>query len=141
MFTSPRGALVRPTRRPARPDRLIVTSLVLFALVAGCGGRTEEQLAQDELNAGLAASAAGNTDQAVAHYTACLKHDSLNQFCVYNLGVIAMRAGRTQEAENDYRLALLIDPDFPSALFNLAYVQSGKNIPAATQEAIELYRH
>lgn len=120
---------------PARGGFLALVGLIV--VMTGCGGKTEAQLAMDELNAGLASSSQGKTNEAVAHYKACLKHESLNQFCIYNLGVIAQRAGRSAEAENDYRLALLIDPDFPSALFNLAIVRTEVG---SVLEAIDLYR-
>jgi len=128
-------------RRDPLPRRRALGLLVLAALVLGaCGSKPEDQQATDELNAGLAASAAGNTAEAKNHYLACVKHNAMNQFCIYNLGVLAMRAGNVLEAQNDYRLALLLDPAFPSALFNLAFIQSQAGNPVATQEAIALYR-
>jgi tetratricopeptide (TPR) repeat protein len=121
---------------PARAGQLLVT-VALLAAMAACGSKTPQQLAVDELNAGLAASSQGQTDQAAAHYKACLQHDPLYQFCIYNLGVIAQQAGRAAEAENDYRLALLIDPKFESAWSNLGILraQAGSN-----EEAISIFR-
>ena len=116
--------------------RLVLGGVLLWA-IAGCAGRPPAQLATDELNAGLAASSQGNTDQATTHYKACVKLDSTNQFCIFNLGVIAQTAGRAAEAENDYRLALLLDPQFPSPMFNLAIIRANAG---STQEAIGLYR-
>ena len=113
----------------------IVLALASLTLVAACAGKTAEQLATDELNAGLAAQNQGDINGAAAHYKACLKHDSLNEFCIYDLGVIAQNANRALEAENDYRLALLIDPNFSSAVFNLAILRTSAG---STVEAIQL---
>ena len=121
----------------SRGGRFLVGALMIAALV-GCAGKTEAQLATDELNAGLAASQANQQDQAKAHFQACLKHDSQNEFCIYNLGVIAGQNGDVASAENSYRLALLIDPNFPSAIFNLALLRAAAG---STDEAIALYRH
>jgi tetratricopeptide (TPR) repeat protein len=117
---------------------LLCVAVALLVAMTACGGKTPKQLAVDELNAGLAASGQGQTDQAVTHYKACLQHDSQNQYCSYNLGVIAQQAGHAAEAENDYRIALLIDPEFPSALLNLGILraQAGSN-----EEAISIFRH
>jgi Flp pilus assembly protein TadD len=52
--------------------------------------------------------------------------------------VIEDQAGRARSAENYYRLALGVDPDFPSALFNLAILRTAGG---DTGEAIDLYRH
>jgi tetratricopeptide (TPR) repeat protein len=118
-----------------RAGQLLVTAALLVGLAA-CG-KPPAQMAIDELNAGLAASAQGQTEQAKAHYMACLKHDSLNQFCIYNLGVVAQEAGQAVEAENSYRLAILIDPTFESAWSNLGILraQGGSN-----EEAISIFR-
>ncbi len=123
-------------RLRTRAGQLCVTAALLVAMVA-CGGKTPEQLAIDELNAGLAASAAGQTEQAVAHYRACVEHDSMNAVCIYNLGVIAQQAGRGAEAENNYRLALLIDANFESAWSNLGILRAGVG---ANDEAITIFQ-
>jgi len=111
----------------------LTAPLGVVVLLAACGGKSPAQLAVDELNAGLASSG----DQALAHFKACVKLDPSNQFCIYDLGVIAHRAGRLSEAENDYRVALTLDPNFPSALFNLALIRAGVG---SVDEAIDLYR-
>jgi tetratricopeptide (TPR) repeat protein len=128
--------MIATRRNLRRRAGQLLLAAVLLAGLAACS-KTPAQLAIDELNAGLAASAAGQTDQAQAHYMACLKHDSLNQFCIYNLGVIAQQAGRAAEAENNYRLAILIDSGFESAWSNLGILraQAGSN-----DEAITIFR-
>ncbi len=123
--------------RTGKAVRALAAALLLVT-VAACGSKPPADQAVDELNAGLAASAAGNVDEATAHYKACVALDSTNKYCIFNLGVGAQRAGSVLEAENNYRLALLLDPDFPSALYNLAIL---RNDAGATDEAIALYKH
>jgi tetratricopeptide (TPR) repeat protein len=129
----------RPSGRARRNGigRLLGTALILIVLAA-CSSKSQTQQASDELNAGLQAASAGNTDVAVQHYQACLTHDNQNEFCIYNLGVNAQRLNQLLQAENDYRLALLIDPNFPSALFNLATIRAADG---GQDEAIALYQH
>lgn len=136
MIRTPSLELTQRTPRRNRGARLLVGAAMIVVLV-GCAGKTEDQIATDELNAGLAASTAGQQDQAVLHYQACLKHNSLNEFCIYNLGVISARNGDAVAAENAYRLAMLIDPNFPSAIFNLALLRASAG---SSDEAIQLYR-
>jgi tetratricopeptide (TPR) repeat protein len=128
-----------PSRAALRRRAVGVLGLVLLLVaVAACGSKSPAQRAQDELNAGLAADAAGKVDEAATHYKACLTFEPLNKYCIFNLGVQAQNAKRALEAENDYRLALLQDPDFPSALYNLAIL---RRQAGSTDEAIALYRH
>ena len=111
---------------------------VALTAVGACGGKSPADQAQDELNAGLAADAAGNVEEAATHYKACLAIETTNQFCIFNLGVQAQNAGRLLEAENTYRLALLQDPDFASALYNLAILRVAAG---SLEEGIDLYKH
>jgi tetratricopeptide (TPR) repeat protein len=116
----------------------VLVAAVLVATIVGCNSKTPAQLAAQELTAGLAAATAGNADQAVAHYQACLKQEPSNKYCLYNLGANSGRAGRAAEAENYYRVAVAQDPNFPSAVFNLALLLGNAG---AYREAIGLFRH
>ncbi|MFN8475267.1 MAG: tetratricopeptide repeat protein [Anaerolineae bacterium] len=121
--------------------RYLVVAVFTLGLLAGMGGcqrKSEEQLAQEALDRGLQAYAAGRIDEAAAAYREVLDHDKQNKWAFYNLGVIDQASGRDQAAEYNYRLALNVDPDFPSALFNLAVVRFKAG---STQEAADLYRH
>ena len=100
--------------------------LGLALALAGCGGKSEAQLAVDALNAGLAAQAAGNLEEAKTHYSECLKHDATNKVCLYDLGVVAQTQNQPTAAENYYRLALASDPNYPPALFNLAILRTSE---------------
>jgi tetratricopeptide (TPR) repeat protein len=136
MITTTPSERNQRSARQARGWRLL-TGVVMIAVLVGCAGKTEAELATEELNAGLAASAANQEDQAKAHYEACLKHNPQNEFCIYNLGVIADRNGNALEAEIAYRQALLINPTFPSAMFNLAVLRAAAG---SNDEAMALYR-
>lgn len=123
---------------PSRGSLVAAIALVVtVALVGACGGKSDSQLAIDELNLGLAAQSAGDLGGASTHYLACLKYDANNTACLYDLGLIAQIQGRAGEAENYYRLALAHDPNYSSALFNLAILRASlKDAPGA----IALYR-
>lgn len=133
----------RPTeaRSPRLACRLGMLALcALLALtLAGCGKKkTDAQLANESLQAGLKAHAAGKLQEAIADYNAALSHDPRNKFAYYNLGLIAQTQGDVASAENDYRLTLSIDPDYVPALYNLAILRTNAGDPT---EAIQLYQH
>ena len=71
-----------------RPDRAATIVLILIVGVAsaGCAGKTAAQRATDELNAGLAASAQGRSNDAATYYTNCVQLDPTNKFCIFDLG-------------------------------------------------------
>jgi tetratricopeptide (TPR) repeat protein len=118
--------------------RRLIAGLIAATLVFGCSGKTSDELATEALASGLTAQASGDLELASTSYLACLEHDSMNSFCLYNLGVIAQQQDRLAEAENDYRLALVSDPSFGAAIFNLAILRTQAGAP---DEAISLYRH
>ncbi len=114
--------------------------MVLAAFLAACGGGASggtADPAQDALNRGLQAHAAGKLDEAVTAYFQTLEKDPKNKFAFYNLGEIAQRQSRMQAAESYYRLALEQDPKMLSALFNLAIVRTSAG---ATADAVAIYR-
>src|SRR5580765_6985382 len=119
--------LHRPQLTGARRSQGILMMLLLVGAlsVAACGGKSEAQQASEALARGLAAHQAGSLEQAANEYRECLKHDAQNKFCNFNLGVIAQAQNNATEAEKDYRLALSIDPEFSSAIWNLAILRGG----------------
>ncbi len=114
---------------------LFVATLVVLT-VSACGGKSPAQLAQDALNAGIAAHTAGNLPEAQKQYQECLKHEITNKICHYNLGLIAQTSGDLVTAENEYRISLSADPDYTPSLFNLALVRTAAG---DLTEAITLY--
>jgi tetratricopeptide (TPR) repeat protein len=120
--------------------RALAGQVLLAAALAACGGAGSgpaTDTAQDALNRGLQAHAAGKLDDAVTAYFQTLAKDPKNKFAFYNLGEIAQRQNRMQAAESYYRLALEQDPKMASALFNLAIVRTNAG---ALQDAVALYR-
>jgi tetratricopeptide (TPR) repeat protein len=122
--------------------RTLAAALVAAAVatLAACGGSTspqsDAQIALNDLNAGLNAQAAGNLSEAATDYQNAIAHDAHNKYAYYDLGLVQQLMGQAAAAEQNYRAALLIDPKFVSALYNLAILRTGPS-PA---EAEMLYR-
>lgn len=111
--------------------------MALVAALAGCGnGSSPEERAAERLDEALTAHAEGRIDEAVEGYENVLEDDPGNQYAHYNLGLVHQQAGRSAEAENEYRAAIRTDPNFASALFNLAILRTESD----PDEAEELYR-
>lgn len=109
--------------------------LAIAIAVAACGGKSEGQLADDALNAGIAAHNVNNIAEAQKQYNECLKHEVTHKVCHYNLGLIAQTSGDAVTAENEYRLSLSTDPNYTPAIFNLAIL---RNALGDTAQAITL---
>jgi Flp pilus assembly protein TadD len=75
--------------------------------------------------------------QAADHFQKAIVKDPSNKFAYYNLGLVTQLSGQSAVAETNYRAALQIDPNFRSALFNLAIIRTA----ASPDEAEQLYRH
>jgi protein O-GlcNAc transferase len=120
--------------RGSRRVALLVLGAVM--LLAGCGAKSQAQMAQQALDTGLQQHQAGDLAKAEGSYRDCLRYDSMNKFCLFNLGVIAQTQQRAEEAQNFYRLALVSDAAFTPALYNLAVLLA----PTSPQESIALYR-
>ncbi len=93
------------------------------------------------LNAGVAALKAGDIVSAKADFNAVIRTDESdkylnNNIAYYDLGVIAQTQGKKSEAETDYKSAIVLDPNYPAAEYNLA-IEESANEP---QDAIALYR-
>jgi tetratricopeptide (TPR) repeat protein len=129
--------MTRGSRTGRRTLALVTFAFALALVAAACGGKSETQLAADELAAGLTSDNAGNQADASTHYLACLKHEPTNKYCLYDLGHIAQTQNQTSQAENYYRQALVQDPNFPAPIFNLAILRTGLGDTAG---AIALYK-
>jgi Tfp pilus assembly protein PilF len=75
--------------------------------------------------------------QAADHFQKATVKDPSNKFAYYNLALVNQLLGQTAVAETNYRAALQIDPNFRSALFNLAIIRT----TPSPDEAEQLYRH
>ena len=110
-------------------------------MLTACGGATSPpqssaQAAADDLNAGLAAQAAGNLTQAGADYKSAIAVDAQNKYAYYDLGLVEQLTAQPAASEVNYRAALRLDPTFVPALFNLAILRTAPS----PFEAEELYR-
>jgi Tfp pilus assembly protein PilF len=111
--------------------------VALAAALVACGGDSSpEERATERLDEALAAHAEGRIDEAVDGYEKVLEDEPGNQYAHYNLGLVHQQAGRNADAEREYRAAISTDPNFASALFNLAILRT----EADPDEAEELYR-
>ena len=126
-------------RVPGARARVPFVLVLVLAVsgVAACSSKSEQQLANDAVTAGLQAHYAGDLTTAEADYKEALKHDPTNEYAYYNLGVIYQTQGEPAMAEPDYRIAISIDPNFASALFNLAIIRAAAS--GGPAEAISLY--
>jgi tetratricopeptide (TPR) repeat protein len=116
---------------------LALAAALLATSVMACGSKTDAQLANDALQLGLEAQAAGQLDRAATAYNDCLKHEPKSKVCLYDLGTVEQAQDHAVEAEADYRLALASDPNYAPAIFNLAIIRADAG---SFDEAIGLYR-
>jgi tetratricopeptide (TPR) repeat protein len=112
-----------------------------IGMLAACGGtspspQSNAQIAANDLNAGLAAQAAGNLTEAASDYKSAIAKDTQNKYAYYDLGLVEQLMGQSAASEVNYRAALQLDPTFVPALFNLAIVRTAPS----PFEAEELYR-
>ncbi len=138
------AARVWPSRLTDRPRlRAVAVGVVALALaltLASCSSSPAALTPSESLNAGLVAFSQANFSQARADYEAVLQNDpgnkyGLNKIAWYDLGVLDQRIGRAAEASSEYQQALVLDPKYTSALYNLAILQTLKD----PSNAISLY--
>ena len=98
--------------------------------------RAHENAAID-VKPGSTAQAAGRHTEAANDYQDAITHDTHNKSAYYDLGLVQQLQGQAVSAEQNYRAALQIDPNFVPALYNLAILRTTPS-PA---EAEQLYRH
>jgi tetratricopeptide (TPR) repeat protein len=130
-----RGARTRSNTR----GLLVVSSFVLLALSgAACGSTTTtppkvSSTAVDALiTAGNASQRKGQSTLAASLYTKAIADDPTNAVALYDLGDLDQIALHdSAAAEADYRRALLVDPRFVDARFNLAILESASHSTSA----------
>lgn len=126
-----RGALVRAVVLSASS----VIALSTAACASGSPAISPQKQADELINAGLKAQSSGQINQALQDYKAALAKNPANQYADYDLGVIYQQRNDAADASNYYSKALLIDPTYTPALFNLAIVET----PSDPAMAISLY--
>jgi tetratricopeptide (TPR) repeat protein len=114
-----------------KPDN--IPALLNLARVEEDAGRLEEAihhlqaaLAVDPddagvlVNLGTVLTKSGSYDEAIARYQEALRHPSPNDYLAHNgLGVALIRQGRTKQAVEHFREAVLLKPDYGPARANL----------------------
>lgn len=117
-------------------------AILASIVAAGCGGGshtsgTSSKATADRLvTAGLAAQKGGSAAKAVKDFEAAVAAYPLEVYAYYDLGVISQAQGRVAQAATEYQKALLIQPHFKSALYNLAVLET----PGSPRQAVADYR-
>ena len=113
----------------------------MVALAISCnatpGAGSASESAADTLSRALQLHTQGKLDEATVAYYQVLAKEPGNKYAFFDLGVIAQTNKSVVIAESFYRIALEIDPKFPSPLYNLAVLRQQAG---AHQEAADLYR-
>lgn len=92
--------------------------------------------ASELIAAGIEVEKSGDIATAFDYYQAAIARDGDDKFAHFDAGHIWQTWGNAVKAEAEYDAALRLDPDFPSALYNLAVLKSAGD----PQAAVDLYR-
>jgi len=114
-----------------------VTALALGPIlvgVMGCGSphSTPAQAATTLVTQGLKAQLSGDLATATSDYQQAIHLDATNMVAHYDLGTVYDQQRSSAQAVSEYQAALVIDPTFPDALFNLAVDTAGSNPESAS---------
>ena len=135
----------------ARPC-IVAVAISASLLVAGCSGdddspsdssSTSQSPSGDAtdaagtlLQAGLDQMATGQDKAARTTFENVLSLEPDNLYALYNLGVIAQGAGKTDEALDFYDQALVVQTDYTPALYNKAILLEKTDL----EQSIQIYR-
>ena len=116
----------------------VLAAVALAATACSTSGpsATPSGTANQLVGAGLAAQQQGLIPQAKQDYQAAISKDPNNKYAYYDLGVIYQNAQDSTNASTNYRRALVIDPNFKPALFNMAVLETSSD----PHGAIALYQ-
>jgi Tfp pilus assembly protein PilF len=101
---------------------------LLSAVLAACG---TPQTATTLVARGLKAQLSGDLTTAEDNYQQAIELDANNMVAHYDLGTIYDRHGETSLAVEQYTAALVIDPTFTDASYNLAVDTAATNPSSA----------
>jgi len=141
MLTAVRRQQVASTGAVRRGARRLVACVALGAVAVGlaaCGSSsssTPAQTANANIAAGLKAEKAGNQAQAIKDFQAAIAANPADAIPYYDLGVIYQGNKDSNDAVAYYHKALLANPNYQPALFNLAIAYT----PTDPTQAISLY--
>jgi tetratricopeptide (TPR) repeat protein len=102
--------------------------------VAACGSphATPAQAATTLVTQGLKAQLSGDLATAASDYQQAIHLDGSSMVAHYDLGTVYDQQRSSAQAVSEYQAALVIDPSFPDALFNLAVDTAGSNPESAS---------
>jgi tetratricopeptide (TPR) repeat protein len=114
-----------------------ITALALGPVlvgVAACGSphATPAQAATTLVTQGLKAQLSGDLATAASDYQQAIHLDGSSMVAHYDLGTVYDQQRSSAQAVSEYQAALVIDPSFPDALFNLAVDTAGSNPESAS---------
>lgn len=138
--TRPEESSVRPAL-PLRLVRLVlVPAFVAVALVAAACGSSSPPSPSASANAlisqGRSAESHGESQQALKDFTEAAGKNPASAIAYYDLGVVYQQSlNDANQAANEYNKAILADPSYQPALFNLATLEASSN----PQGAIGVY--
>lgn len=118
---------------PMTHSRRSLGALALCAFVTGVAACGSPPSATSLIAQGLSAQLSGNVSTAEDEYQQAIKLDRNNVIAHYDLGTVYDKQGNAARAMAEYRAALVVDPTFPDALFNLAVDTVGSDPAAAAQ--------
>lgn len=101
--------------------------LTVPALVIGLAACGSPPTAAGLVSEGLRAQLAGDDLTAESTYQQAIKLDPNNAVAHYDLGTVYDKQGKTSEAVAQYTAAVIVDPSFPDAMFNLAVDTAGSD--------------
>jgi tetratricopeptide (TPR) repeat protein len=117
---------------------LLAPALLLLGLGAvACSSSPSASSSADSLvSQGLSAESSGQTQQAVKDFTAALAKEPTNAIAYYDLGVVYQQnLNEPTQAATEYNKALLVNPKYKPAMYNLAIIDTSSD----PQAAINLY--
>jgi len=118
---------------PMTSPRRSLGALALASLVIGVAACGSPPTARSLVAQGLRAQLSGNVSTAENEYQQAIKLDRNNVIAHYDLGTIYDKQGNRTLAVGEYRAALVIDPTFTDALFNLAVDTAGSDPAGAAR--------
>jgi Flp pilus assembly protein TadD len=130
-----------PARRRAlrRSGALLVPAVLAVAILAGaCNSTPSATTTSDSsITAGLKAENAGQAQQALKDFNAAAAKNPTSAVPYYDLGVVYQEQLKNlTQAAVEYNKALLADPNYKSAMFNLATIET----TTSPLDAITLYQ-
>jgi tetratricopeptide (TPR) repeat protein len=108
----------------------------LASLLGGCGKQSAASKADGLIQAGVKAAKAGNGAAAISDYQAASTANPLSAIAYYDLGVAYGESANVDQARASFQKALLIEPDYKSAIYDLAVLDT----PMEPTTAVALYQ-